>query len=197
MVEDSVTRQMNAYLQERANQPFGDVELISGQTLAPFSRAGLTAADNLLTKADHALAGGDLERAGHFVGRAVMLGYDRHEQAAPAAFAVSMMLFDAVADALERSAEGDSRWLDAAVEVMSSASGWAQSEMRHVLLAISQDYVIDERESRTIRGSVATRAERAELRDVILTPSELSQAVTSVLQILKAYRAALDYGVSP
>jgi hypothetical protein len=103
-----------------------------------------------------------------------------------------MMLFDAVIDALERSAAGESRWLDAAVEVMSSASGWAQSEMRHVLLVVSQDYLIEEGESRTIRDAVATEAERAELRDVILTPSELGEAVTSVLQILKAYRAALE-----
>ena len=47
---------MNAHLRGGADQPFGDVELVSGQTLAPFSRAGLTAADNLLEKADRALA---------------------------------------------------------------------------------------------------------------------------------------------
>jgi hypothetical protein len=121
-----------------------------------------------------------------------MLDYDRHEQTAPAAYAASMMLFSAVTDALERSAEGDSRWLDTAVEVTSSASGWGQSEMRHVLLVVSQDYVIEERESRTIRDAVAKVAERAELRDATLTPGELGGAVTSVLQILKAYRAALE-----
>jgi hypothetical protein len=113
-----------------------------------------------------------------------MLDYDRHEQTAPAAYAASMMLFSAVTDALERSAEGDSRWLDTAVEVTSSASGWGQSEMRHVLLVVS--------ESRTIRDAVAKVAERAELRDATLTPGELGGAVTSVLQILKAYRAALE-----
>jgi hypothetical protein len=31
-----------------------------------------------------------------------------------------MMLFDAVIDAMEDSPEGDSRWLDAAVEVLAS-----------------------------------------------------------------------------
>ena len=41
------------------------------------------------------------------------------------------------------SQEGDSRWLDAAVEVMSVAGGWAQSEMRHTLLVVCQDYVIE------------------------------------------------------
>jgi len=33
---------------------------------------------------------------------------------------------------------------------------------------------------------------RAELRDVTLTPRELAEAVTSVLQILQTYHAALD-----
>jgi hypothetical protein len=88
-----------------------------------------------------------------------MLNYDRHEQTAPAAHAASMMLFNAVTDALERSAEGYSRWLNAAVEAMSSASGWAQSEMRHVLLVVRQDYVIEPRESRTIRDAMAKVAE--------------------------------------
>jgi hypothetical protein len=40
VVEDSVAQQFNAYLQERANQPFGDVELISGRTLAPSAGLG-------------------------------------------------------------------------------------------------------------------------------------------------------------
>jgi hypothetical protein len=64
------------YLQARADQPFGDVELATDQTLAPFSSALLTAADNLLAKADAALAGGDLPRASHFIDRAAALEYD-------------------------------------------------------------------------------------------------------------------------
>ena len=124
--------------------------------------------------------------------RAVALNYDEHEQAAPAAFAASMMLFHAVTDALEVSHEGDSRWLDAAVEVMSAAGGWAQSEMRHTLLVVRQDYAIEPRESRTIRDAVAEVPERVELGDVMLTPSELAEAATSMLLILQTYRAALD-----
>lgn len=192
MSDDSLAQSLDAYLQERADQPFGDAELVSGQTLAPFSRAGLTAADNLLAKADRALADGDLERAGHFVDRAVALNYDEHERTAPAAFAASMMLFNAVTDSLESSGEGDSRWLVAALEALSSASGWGQSEMRHMLLVVRQDYVIEPGESRTIEDAVAEVPDRVELRDVTLTSRELADAVTSVLQILQAYRAALD-----
>jgi hypothetical protein len=42
----------------------------------------LTAADNLLAKADRALSEGDLQRAGHFIDRAAALNYDEHEQTA-------------------------------------------------------------------------------------------------------------------
>ena len=183
---------MGSYLQQRADQAFGNAELVSGRTLDPFSRAGLTAAGNLLTKAERALADGNPERARHMVDRAAALSYDDHEQTAPAAFAASMMLFSAVADALERSSEGDSRWLGAAVEALSSTAGWGQSELRHVLVVIHQDYEVEPRESRIIENAVDDLPERAELRDVVLPPEELADAVTSVLQALQAYRAALS-----
>ncbi len=178
-------------LRKRADQPFGDVELASGRTLAPFSRAVLIAADNLLAKADRALTDGDLQRTGHFIDRAAALNYDEHEQTAPAAYAAGMMLFTAVTDRLERSREGDSRWLDAAVEALSSCDGWGQSEMRHTLLVVRQDYIIEPSESRTIGVAVAQVPERAEMRDATLAPKELATAVTSVLQVLQTYRAAL------
>ena len=182
---------MSTYFQELAGQPFGHVELVSGRTLAPFSRAGLSAADNLLAKADRALAEGDELRAARYVDRAVALNYDDHEQTAPAAFAASMMLFNAVIDALEGSSEGDSRWLDAAVEALSSTIGWGQSEMRHLLLVVRKDYVVEPRESRIIGHAVAEVPVRVDLRDAALPPRELAAAVTSVLQTLQTYRTAL------
>ena len=39
---------------------------------------------------------------------------------------------------------------------------------------------------------MAKVAERAQLRDLPLAPSELGEAVTSALQILQAYHAALE-----
>jgi hypothetical protein len=192
MSEDSAWRRMDSYFQEQPDEPFGNVRLVSGRTLAPFSRAGLTAAENLLTKAERALADGDLERASHMIGRAAALDHDDHEETAPAAFAASMMLFNAVTDALERSSEGDSRWLEAAVKALSSTTGWGQSELRCILLVIRQDYEVEPKESHTIGKAVVEVPERAELRDVILPPAELAEAVTSVLQILQTYRAVLN-----
>ena len=95
-------------------------------------------------------------------------------------------------DALERSSEGDSRWLGAAVTALSSATGWGQSELRRTLLVIRQDYAVEAEERRTIRDAAVDVPERAELRDVVLPPEELAEAVASVLQILQSYREALN-----
>lgn len=191
MSEEPVASLVNDFFRTRAEHPFGDLEYVSGRTRAPFSRALLAAADNLLAKADRALTNGDPDRGRHFINRAAALDYDEHERTAPAAFAATMMLTTAVTDALERSREGDSRWLDAAVETMSSTDGWGQSEMRHTLLAIRQDYIIEPGERDTIGIAVTQVPERIELRDGTLQPTELAMAVTSVLQTLQSYRAAL------
>lgn len=189
---ESSAQRMSAYLDERAARPFGNLEISSGRALSSFSKSSFTAASNLLAKADDALIRGDRERADRFMERAAALNYDDHEQTAPAAFASHMMLFDAVTDALEGSVEGDRRWLDAAVATLLSAGVWGQSEMRYVLLAVRQDYATELSESRTIRDVVADVPERAELRDVVMSPAELVEAVTSVLQSLQIYRAALN-----
>jgi hypothetical protein len=191
MSEEPVASLVNDFFRTRAEHPFGEVAFVSNQTRAAFSRALLAAADNLLAKADRSLTKVDPDRARHFIDRAAALNYDEHERTAPAAFAARMMLFTAVTDALERSREGDSRWLDAAVEALSSADGWGQSEMRHTLLAIRQDYIIEPGERDTIGIAVAQVPERVELRDATPQPIELAMAVTSVLQTLQSYRAAL------
>lgn len=191
MSEEPGASPVSDFLRTRAEHPFGDVQYVSGRTRAPFSRALLTAADTLLAKADRALTNGDPDRARHFIDRAAALDYDEHERTAPAAFAARMMLFTAVTDVLERSHEGDSRWLDAGVDTLSSTDGWGQSEMRHTLLAIRQDYLIEPGERDTIGIAAAQIPERVELRDGTLQPRELAMAVTSVLQSLQSYRAAL------
>jgi hypothetical protein len=191
MSEEPAASLVSDFFRTRAEHPFGDLEYVSGRTREPFSRALLAAADNLLAKADRALTNGDPDRARHFIDRAAALNYDEHERTAPAAFAARMMLFTAVTNALERSREGDSRWLDAAAEALSSTDGWGQSEMRHTLLAIRQDYIIEPGERDTIGIAVAEVPERVELRDGTPQPRELAMAVTSALQTLQSYRAAL------
>jgi hypothetical protein len=123
MDENGVRRSLVDYLSGRANRPFGDVESVSGRTLQPFSFAGQRAAENLLAKARRALDDNDVDRASALVDRAIRLPFDEHEGAAPAALAVHMDLFCAVTDALERAEADDSRWLDAALDVLGGADG--------------------------------------------------------------------------
>jgi hypothetical protein len=61
-----------------------------------------------------------------------------------------------------------------------------------LFIVVRQEHVIEPRECRSIRDAMAKVAERAQLRDLPLAPSELGEAVTSALQILQAYHAALE-----
>lgn len=178
-------------LRERADRPFGDTELGSSRALAPYSQAGLAAAENLLVKAERALDQGDEERMRRYVGLAAALNYDDREQTAPAAWEVRMLLFNTIVDTLEDSPEGDSRWLDAAVAAMESADEWGRSELRHTLLDVRQDHVLEAGESQTIADLVAPVPERADLRDLQLPSEELADALVSVLRTVHAYRRAL------
>jgi hypothetical protein len=184
-------RSVGEYLAERADRPFGDVESVSGRTLQRFSIAGQQAAANLLDKARRALNEGDLDRARTFVDRAVRLPYDEHEQAAPAAISAHMELFCLVTDTLEQSETDDSRWLDAAIAVLASSDDPARCDIRDVLAAIDQDYSLTSPERSQIHSAIASVPDRAELRDLVLNPTELGEHVVSILAACGSYREAL------
>ncbi len=179
-------------MRERADRPFGDVQATSGQTLQPFSIAGQQAATNLLVKAHRALDDGDNNRARRFVDRAVSLPYDEHECAAPVALATHMDLFCLITDALERSEADDSRWLDAAEEVLDNVDETGRCDMRDVLVAIDHDYEISAEEHRRLRAAVTPIPDRAELRDLRLPSMQLGDHVMSVLRASAHYRATLQ-----
>lgn len=183
--------ELDRYFAERANTPFGDLELASGRTLQPFSIAGQRAASNLLVKASRALDNGDSERARAYVDRAVRLPYDRHEESRPAAMEAHMALFCLVTDALEDSEEEDSRWLDAALTVLAAADEAGRRTMRDVLTAIDHDYHLSRTERASLRSAAAAVPDRPELRDLDLRPDELGDCVVSVLAVCRDYRAAL------
>lgn len=175
------------------DRPLGNVELASGRALAPFSRASWAAADNLLTKAARSLDEGDDDRAEGLVRRAAALAYDTHENGAPAAFAVTMMLFSEVVDALEECAEDDERWLDAALDVIDSGGDVARSAMRGVLADIRQDFEISRSETRRIDAALRGIPPRTELREQGQVPAEqLARQVTERLRVLVAYAAAFS-----
>lgn len=190
-MDQDVLRSLEDYLADRADRPFGDVESVSGRVMQPFSIAGQQGAANLLGKARRALNDGDPDRARAFVDRAVRLPYDEHEQAAPVAIAAHMELFCLVTDTLEQAEVDDARWLDAAVHVLAIADEPARCDMRDVLASIDQDYSLSSPERSRIHSAVAPIPDRAELRDLDLSPTELGDQVVSVLAACRDYRAAL------
>lgn len=182
--------ELERYFAKRADTPFGDLELASGQALQQFSIAGQQAASNLLVKASRALEDDDTERARSYVARAVRLPYDRHERSHPAAMEAHMALFCLVTDALEDSEEGDSRWLDAALAVLPIADEVGRCVLRDVLAAVDHDYHLTRAERTSLRSGISAIPGRPELRDLDLGPNELGDCVTSVLVACIDYRAA-------
>ena len=191
-MDPDIARSLDDYLANRSDGPFGDVEAVSGRLLQPFSTAGHVGAANLLDKASRALDRDDLAGARRYVDRAVRLPYDNHEEAAPAAIAAHMELFCLVTDELEQAEPDDSRWLDAAIDVLASADDAARFDLIDVLTAIDQDYELRVRESSRVRAANAEIPERAELRDLDLDATELGDQVMSVLIACKDYLTALQ-----
>ena len=179
-------------LNERFDRPFGSAEIRSGRTLQAFSFAGQQAAANLLAKAHRALDDDDHARARMFVDRAMQLPFDEHERVAPVAHEAHMELFCAVTDALEKEAAGESRWLDAALQVLGAADGPAACDLRDVLMTIDHDYSLTGAERRRIRAAIASIPQRAELCDLELTLSELGDQVMSILEACRAFETVLD-----
>jgi|GEM_PF-832118 len=190
-VDADLLRELDRYFAERANAPFGDLELASGRTLQPFSIAGQRAASNLLVKAIRALDNADHARARAYVDRAVRLPYDRHEESHPAAMEAHMALFCLVTDALEDSDEDDTEWLEVAIGVMATADERGCCTMRDVLAAIDDDYELRRQERAALRTAIADMPARPELRDLRLEPQEMGDCVMSVLSVCRDYRQGL------
>lgn len=190
-VSDDRIRDLEQMMAERADTGFGNTARVSGGTLQPFSEASAQAAHNLLDKALDALASDDHDRAERLVGRAARMRHDHHEDMAPGALAAHMILFTLVADELEASEEGDSRWLDAAIHVLETTNELARCELRDALTAIAQDHYVDSAELSRIRRAVAQVPERAELVDLRLDVEELGRHIDSILHACLEYMEAL------
>lgn len=182
---------LKRYLAERADQAFGDVEMVSGRTLRPFSVAGQEAAQNLLTKAIRALDAGDADRAARFVDHAARLPFDEHERRAPAGMEAHMRLFMAVTDAMETSAEDDSRWLDAALQLLTTWDEWAQGEICDILADILHDYELLPRERARIREALRGAPEHQGLMDQDLPADQLAERVLGLLVQYREYQRVL------
>ena len=179
-------------LAEEANRGLGDIPLHATAALAPFSRAQMDAATNLLDKALRALDEGDEARARRLVERAVALPFDEHERVHPGAMMAHQKLFVAVTDALEN---GGDDWLGAAIDTFASAPEEAKYCLRDVLTSVLQDYDLSADEQRRLRRLTRDVPERAELPDLDLPPEAMATAVFDVLEGVIHYADAYEESV--
>ncbi len=179
MDENDLFDRFRRHMEQEANRGLGDIPLRATAALAPFSRAEMAAATNLLDKALRALDDGDEARARRFVDRAVALPYDEHEQVHPAAMTAHQLLFEAVTDAID---DGGDEWLDAVIDTLASAPEEARYCLRDVLTAVLQDYELSAGDQRRLRRLIRDVPERAELQDLDLPPEQMATAVLDVLE---------------
>ena len=179
MDENDLFDRFRRHMEQEANRGLGDIPLRATAALAPFSRAEMDAATNLLDKALRALDDGDEARARRFAERAVALPFDEHEQVHPAAMTAHQQLFEAVTDAIE---DGGGEWLDAVIDTLASAPEEARYCLRDVLTAVLQDYELSDGDQRRLRRLIRDVPERAELSDLDLPPEQLATAVLDVLE---------------
>lgn len=185
----SLARQLIAAERSR---PLGAVQLVSGRTLQPFSRALHDAADNLLVKASAALEEGDEERATRYVSRAAALQYDEHEDARPAVWSAFMALYEEVVDSVEVAGEGEITWLTTALVVLEQAEGAGAAGLRHVLGTISQEFKLEPKETKLVRRAVGPSDEAPDYglnRDS--SAGAVRDVVMGLLRVNLAYHMAL------
>ncbi|MGL5810324.1 MAG: hypothetical protein ACRCYQ_10295 [Nocardioides sp.] len=103
-----------------------------------------------------------------------------------------MELFCLVTDTAEAAGPDDSRWLDAAIDVLEKADEPARFEMRDILTIIDKDYLLNPPEQSRLRSATATIPGRAELTDLELGEAELREHVMSILLACRAYRVAYE-----
>lgn len=193
-MKPSVDEALAEWYRKQSDRPLGDAQLASGRTLAPFSQALRSGAENLLVKAVEALDVGDDRRASDLIHRAVNLPYDDHEEAAPAAMAASHLLFTVVTNELEDSQDVDERWLDAALEVLDGADELVRPDVRDTLTAIAEDYDLTSRERRRLQAAVRDIEPAPELMDQNLSATELAERVGGILRACRTFFTAARDG---
>lgn len=184
--------QLAAERQGGASGPLAGLDALSRRQRQASSFALMEGAENLLVKAMRRWRD-DQPRALGYVDVALRLPFDDHERTVPAASVASFLLFSMVTDELEDCPEGDTLWLDAALQVLDHAEPTARFHMRDVLAAIDQDYVVSDQEHRRLRAAVKRIPPRPPLRDLTdLGLKQLRAEVASIVDSCVDYQEALE-----
>lgn len=190
-MDQEMSDRWEAYLRERANRAFGDVDKVSGRTLQPFSLALHQAAENLITKAMRVWRT-DRARGIAYVKRAVALPFDDHEEVFPVVTAAEMRLYTFLSDELEY-CEDEGAWLIAVLGVLQGTEGMARFVLRDVLRAVVESWELPRREQRTLDAALDVIPAHVELRDMPdLTPAELTDIIVEVLDVCTASEDAFE-----
>lgn len=171
--------------------PFGGLDALWRRKLGESSVALLEGAENLLAKAVKWWQD-DRPRALGYIERASRLPFDDHERVLPAASAAGFLLYTMVVDEFEDCPEGDTLWLDAALQVL-EVDTTARFYLRDVLVTADQDYDVSADEHRLLRAAVEPIPPRPVLRALTdLGPDRLRDEVIAIVDVCVAYQEALE-----
>ena len=169
----------------------GDARRASNRLGQRFSHASSEAASNLLAKAVVRLDRGDMGAARAFVGRALDLPYDEHEEAVPVLWEVHMMLYTAFSDDVEDSEEGDLGWLVRAESVVAGSADPVRRELRSCLAALF-DMRLSNPEKRRLRALVGDMGKNEEPFDGITDREERTDVVIAMLEASLRHAQLVD-----
>lgn len=182
--------------------PQGSLEQLSTQWDVLAVERGVAwqnAAGTLLDKAVRAVRAGDDGRARRYVERAVALPFDDHEQCAVAEWAATMLVSDALVEAMEDATPDDPAWLDAAEAVLADCDPHGGRVLREELRSVTRDHRLSRTEAarcRSLVSAVATQPEQWYVGAGARGVDERVDPLMGVLATAARYQDALDRAVT-
>ena len=149
--DDLIASALARAVVEASDRGLGDLPVRSNLLHVSESVNVAKAAGNLLSKARRAIASGDRSRAERYVDRALTLPFDEMAEAEAALAAANQSLHNVVTEAVERSAAGDTAWLDAAEAALPRCGVHAREDLLEVLRVVVDMYTLERQEVRRIR----------------------------------------------
>ncbi len=176
----------------------GELARNAGRALNQRMLDQLDGSMNLLTKAVARLDAGDTGQADRLVARAAAMPYDPREEGSPGVQGAAQIVYNLISDQFEASAEDDSRWLTAAVDVHASTIGPARLNLEsalHGFLLQDSLFALSRGEQRLIRKTFGHAPMEADLGDgPEATAGERVIVIDSLLGSARALRSAYGLG---
>jgi hypothetical protein len=172
---------------------FRELTRESGRMRNEAFRTQQTGAENLLTKAMVSLESGDTDRAEKLIGRVAAMPYDEREEESPGVAAALMLVYNLVAQEFEDAQMGDTRWLEAALEIHAAADGAGKSHLASTINGfVLQDgiYTLNRDAKRRIREVVGDAPLEADVGEGPATTAEHRREV--IITSLVRTALALD-----